>query len=260
MTALLVVETAVLAVLCVLVAGLLRAYAGVLQRLHALDGGDIGGSGVAGQPAGAPPFRTVPEIAQPPASARVQGRQEWQPAHDIEGISLHGEIVSARTVGVPHDTVLAFLSSGCDGCAGFWHELGRPAELQAELPPGTRLLVVSKDAAAESPSALDQLCPAGVDVVMSGDAWADYAVPGSPYIVVVDGQTGRVKGEGSGTSFSQIGGLIRQAADDASRLHKPAADRERESDVDRVLLGAGISPGDPSLYAVADPAERPLNR
>jgi hypothetical protein len=33
---------------------------------------------------------------------------------------------------------------------------------------------------------------------------------------------------------------------------KAAADARREHDVDRVLLSAGIEPGDPSLYARAD--------
>lgn len=237
MTALIVVETVVLALLCVLVAGLLRAYATVLQRLHALDGG-------AQLPAGAPPFRTISAVPEP---SQIAGREEWQPAHDLAGVSLTGEIVSARTVGVQQDSVLAFLSSGCEGCTGFWQELGAPGSWQ--LPPETRLLVVSKGVDEESPAALEQLCPPGVDLLMSSEAWSDYAVPGSPYIVVVDGQTGRVRGEGSGTSFSQIGGLIRQAADDSRQLNKPAADREREEDVDRILLGAGIGPGDASLYS-----------
>jgi hypothetical protein len=257
MTAVLVVETVVLVLLCVLVAGLLRSYASVLQRLHALDGG----GSAAGQ---APPFRTIAEVPEPaprPAAAGVgiSGRDEWQPAHDIEGVSLRGEIVSARTVGVPRDSVLAFLSSGCEGCTGFWHELAAAGGMAGSplLPEGTRLLVVTKGAGDESPAELDALCPPGVDLVMSSQAWSDYAVPGSPYIVVTDGRTGRIKGEGSGTSFSQIGGLISQASADGSRVNKPAADRERESDVDRALLAAGIAPGDPSLYAVAEPAERP---
>jgi hypothetical protein len=67
--------------------------------------------------------------------------------------------------------------------------------------------------------------------------------------MVVDGRTGRVKGEGSGQSFSQVGGLIAQAVGDSRRrIVKPAADREREEDVDRALLAAGITPADPSLY------------
>ncbi len=242
MTALIAVETVILALLCVLVAGLLRAYATVLRRLHALDGG-------AAPSTEAPPFRTISSVPAPPTDqpSRIEGRDEWQPAHDLDGVSLTGEIVAARTVGVQHDTVVAFLSSGCEGCTGFWHELATPGSWQ--LPGDTRLLVVSKGAGEESPAALGQLCPPGVDLLMSSQAWTDYQVPGSPYIVVVDGRTGRVKGEGSGTSFSQIGGLIQQAADDSRRLNKPASDREREEDVDQVLLSAGIGPGDASLYA-----------
>jgi hypothetical protein len=244
-TALLIAETVVLAVLCVLVAGLLRGYASVLRRLHQLDDG---------AQAGPPPFRTVSAIPEPAGGQRIEGRDEWAPSHDLEGISLHGEIAAVRTVGVEHDTILAFLSSSCEGCAGFWHELGEPGSWTT--PPGSRLLVVTKSPEDESPSALAQLCPDGVDLVMSSQAWVDFEVPGSPYVVVADGRTGRVKGEGSGTSFSQVSGLIRQSVDDSRHpalARKPDADRRRERDVDRILLSAGIGPQDPSLYADSDP-------
>ena len=161
-----------------------------------------------------------------------------------------------RTVGVPHDTVLAFLSASCEGCAGFWHELG---EGGWTAPPGSRLLVVTKGAEHESPSVLSQLCPPEVDLVLSSQAWADYEVPGSPYVVVTDGRTGRVKGEGSGSSFSQVGGLIRQSIADSRHpalAHRPDADRRRERDIDRILLSAGIGPNDPSLYGAAEQDER----
>jgi hypothetical protein len=246
MTALLVVETVILAVLCVLVAGLLRGYASVLRRLHQLDGG---------AEAGPPAFRTVPTIPEP--GQRIEGRDEWAESHDIDGISLRGEIVSVRTVGVEHDTVIAFLSSNCEGCAGFWHELGEPGSWTT--PQGSRLLVVTKGPAEESPSVLAQLCPDGVDLVMSSQAWADFTVPGSPYVVVADGRTGRVKGEGSGSSFSQVSGLIRQSVEDSRHpalARKPDADRRRELDIDRVLLSAGIGPQDPSLYAGSEQDER----
>jgi hypothetical protein len=165
---------------------------------------------------------------------------------------LAGEIVSVRTVGVEHDTVLAFLSSGCEGCVGFWHELAAGG---VDFGPA-RLLVVAKDAAEESTSALAGLCPPGVDLLLSSQAWADFDVPGSPYVVVADGHTGRIKGEGSGTSFSQVGALIAQSTADArARVRKPAADRDREVDVDRMLLRAGIGPGDASLYP--NQSERP---
>src|SRR4051794_7121440 len=248
MTALLLVATVILAVLCVLVAGLLRGYASVLRRLHQLDGGAA--------PAAAPPFRTAAGIVEPSAGQRIEGREEWAEAHDIEGVSLRGEIVSVRTVGVAQDTVLAFLSANCEGCTGFWQELAEDGTWAT--PQGSGLLVVAGGAEQESPSVLSQLCPPTVDLVMSSQAWADYQVPGSPYVVITDGQTGRVKGEGSGTSFSQLGGLIRQSLEDSRHpaMHKPDADRRRERDIDRILLGAGIGPTDPSLYAGAEPEER----
>jgi hypothetical protein len=192
-----------------------------------------------------------------PDDLQIEGRDEWAAAHDIDGVSLRGEIVSVRTVGVPHDTVLAFLSASCEGCAGFWHEL---AEAGWTAPQGSRLLVVTRGADAESPSVLSQLCPPEVDLVMSSEAWSDYQVPGSPYLVVTDGRTGRVKGEGSGVSFSQVGGLIRQSIADArhpAMVHKPDADRRRERDIDRLLLAAGIGPNDPSLFASTEQDERP---
>jgi len=247
MTALVVIETVILAVLCVLVAGLLRGYATVLRRLHELDGGALP---VTDAP---PPFRTAPAVVEP--AQRIEGRDEWAEAHDIEGITLRGEIASVRTVGVEHDTVLAFLSSSCEGCAGFWHELAA----DWGVPDGSRLVVVARGSEQESPSVLAQLCPPQVDLVMSSQAWTDYAVPGSPYVVVTDGRTGRVKGEGSGSSFSQVGGLIRQSIEDGKHpalARKPDADRRRERDIDRILLGAGIGPNDPSLYSPAEEEPR----
>ncbi|SOD71032.1 hypothetical protein SAMN05892883_0634 [Jatrophihabitans sp. GAS493] len=247
MIVLIAVETALLLVLCVLVAGLLSGYAGVLRRLHELDGGD--------EP---PPFKTAPGVQHPetPRSAtthQVQRRDEWSPGHDIDGSTLDGEVVHLRTVEVEHDTVIAFLSSGCAGCAGFWEELGRPGSWA--LPAGSRLVIVAKDGVDESPASLRELAPAGVDLLLSTAAWQDYDVPGSPYVVVVDGPTGRTKGAGSGTSFSQVTALIAQSEGDRRELQppldgirKPRRDTEREGDVDRVLLEAGIAPGHPSLY------------
>src|SRR5664279_1451736 len=182
MTVLIAVETAVLLVLSVLVVGLLRAYATVLQRLHRLDGGADGGS--------TPPFRTASGVvAQVTGDAidlgRIAGRDEWAPAHDIAGVGLSGEVVAVRTVAVAHDTVLVFLSSGCAGCGGFWADFADrrwPASLG-----DSRVMVVTKGPEEESPGLLDELCPPGVDLVMSSIAWTDYAVPGSPYVVVVEG-------------------------------------------------------------------------
>lgn len=266
MTVLIAVQTVVLIVLSVLVAGLLRAYATVLQRLHALDGGAT---------AGPPPFRTALGVPAPVVDAGSRGeqwdadggtavavaRQEWAPAHDLQGEGLTGEILSVRTVSVEHDTVLVFLSSGCAGCTVFWEQL---AAGRVPFAGDSRVLVVTKSPEDESPALLRQLCPLGVDVVMSSAAWSDFGVPGSPYVIVVDGRSGRIRGEGSGTSLEQISGLMQQAYGDGAelpgrrRVVKPRADVEREVEVDRALLAAGIGPGHPSLYD-ADPGDFPID-
>jgi len=251
-----VLQSVILLVLGVLVLGLLRSYATVLERLHRIDGGEEGGSTRAGQEFAAPPFQTVMGVPAPPGDAPTGSlptskRETWASAHDVVGQGLSGEVVSVRTIGVRHDTVLVFLSSGCTGCGEFWGEL---ADRGREAMASGRLLIVTKGPDEESTGLLAQLCPPNLDLVMSSAAWADYQVPGSPYVVVVDGGSGRVKGEGSGTSLSQVSGLMRQAFGDlapmtASRsIIKPRADTEREVDVDRTLLAAGIGPGHPSLY------------
>ena len=261
MTPVLIVLSVVVAVLTVLVVGLLRAYATVLQRLHQLDGG-VAPDAAPGA-ASPPPFRTVDTVPGPPSGTGDD--PEWQVGHDISGVTLGGEILSVRVVGVPRDTVLLFLSSGCSGCAVFFADL---AARSVALPPSARLLVVAHDASEESVSLLRELCPPGIDLVLSGQAWEDYGVPGSPYVMVVDGRRGRVVGEGTGTSLRQVATLIRQAVGDGAaglglpRMPgKPRADVERESDVDAALLAAGITPGHPSLYGSSVPMQdRPTER
>ena len=255
MTVLLIVQSAVLVLLCILVAGLLRSYATVLQRLHELDGGTAAATAP-------PPFRTASGVVAPPPGAvdpvtgtgATVARDEWGPAHDLAGVGLTGEVVSVRTVGTEVDTVLVFLSSGCAGCAGFWDDLAHRRE--AALVGSGRLLVVTKGPESESVGLLSELCPPGVDLLMSSQGWTDYGVPGSPYVVVVDGPSGRVKGEGSGTSLTQVSGLVHQSLMDGRGTGKPRADADREVDVDRVLLAAGISPGHASLYG-ADTVPEP---
>jgi hypothetical protein len=234
MTVLVLVETVLLAVLTVLVAGLLRAYGTVLRRLHELDSG------------GGRRFELRPARPDRPAEAA-----EFGPAHDIAGETVTGELVTTRVVGVEHDSLLLFLSSGCATCATFWTELGTPGAVY--LPSGTRLLVVTQSAADESPADLAALAPDGVDVVLSSQAWRDYEVPGSPHAVYVAGPTGRIRGEGTGQSLRQVADLLARATGDAgfvtgAAAPKSARDRAQEASVDRELLAAGILPGDRQLY------------
>ncbi|MCU1345049.1 MAG: hypothetical protein JWL70_1315 [Acidimicrobiia bacterium] len=258
-TAILVVETAVLALLCLFVGGLLRSHAAILRRLHALDGGET-----------RPPMsqeamtHTAPAYVlgmNGSAASGVEGRPIGATAADVFGTTVDGGAAAIRIGHVPHQTVLVFLSSGCATCQAFWSALGDPS--QVHLPLGTRLVVVTKDLAEESPAELMRLRPPALDVVASSRAWHDYSVPGSPFVVSVDGPSGQVTGEGTGMDWAQVSRLLAQATGDVTflasndrRVAKPTGDAEREARVDRELMNAGILPGDPSLFPSADPGDR----
>lgn len=267
MTALVIAEAFVLALLVLLVAGLLRSHAEILRRLHELG---------AGLEEGAPTRRSGRASAAAPRQARngatTVGRHDFNvfpevpapadrdavpAARDIAGAGLADDAVSVRVVGADHATLVAFLSSTCLTCQRFWEAFADPA---LDLPVGTRLVVVTKGVEEESPSQLVRLAPPGVPVVLSSGAWADYDVPGSPYFVLVDGPSGRVRGEGTGLDWPQVRNLLGQATDDAdhldalaaNRVRKPGTDAERERRIDDELLAAGVPPGDPSLYRTPD--------
>ena len=237
MAILITLETILLVVLTVLVAGLLRAYATVLRRLHALDGG-------AATPSGPKNF-ALDEVPAPTP------RAAWTEGHDLTGVTPAGEVAGTRVIGVEHDTVLLFLSSGCASCEVFWDELARPVA----LPGNARLVVVAQGEEVESPAGLAALAAPHLDVLMSTQAWRDYEVPGSPHVVYVEGRTGRVRGEGTGQSWTQVAQMLARASGDVTvldgrpRAPKPDRDAEVEAEVDRELLAAGILPGDPRLYS-----------
>lgn len=238
MTAAVVVLGVAVAVLTLLVAGLLRSHADILRRLHALDGGVDDAAG--------------DEPAAGPSPAAASDGGDDRAAADLVGRGPDDDALAVRVTGVSHDTVLVFLSSGCLTCGSFWEDLAAP-----DLPAGVRPVIVTKGPDAESPTAIAELAPAGVELVMSTDAWDDYAVPGTPYVIHVDGPSGSVRGEGTGQDWPQVRRMLTLAAGDAGGTAggasaKAAADTRRERDTDRALLEAGIRPGDPSLYQRAD--------
>lgn len=262
MTALLVVETVLLGLLTLLVAGLLRSHAEILRRLNEASApeGGTGGEGGAGRSSGAQRWRDEGE-RHPDWLPRP--RDTATPAHDIVGRTLSGEAIHIGVRRSRSNTLLAFLSSGCTTCLSFWDAFrGDPS-----IPGGARLVIVTKDPTHESPSKLRTLAPGGVPLVMSTAAWDDYAVPLSPYFIYVEGPTGEVAGEGSAGHWAQVESLLSDALADAG----PAAGAEdlqtsqavpasvggaRRADtagrlarMDAELGAAGIGPGHPSLYA-----------
>jgi hypothetical protein len=231
MVALVSVETVLLVVLLLLVAGLLRSNAEILRRLGppSADSGDV-------------------EIPQPPQ--RRTGVE--RPAASLAGPTPTGDVVMLDLAAPgSRPTLLAFLSSGCSTCAGFWETLG-----ERRLPAGIETVIVTHGPERERPRRLAELAPAGVPVVMSSEAWADYAVPGSPYFVLV---AGSVLGEGAATTWKAVASLVTDAIEDQG-LALPGRSGPRDGPartrrIDETLAAAGIGPGHPSLYP--ETASRP---
>jgi hypothetical protein len=234
MTAVIVVETVVLVLLVVVVTGLLRSHGEILRQLHALGAG------------------LDPHAVEAPAVLRPRGDRSRDgaglaPASDIAGVGLRDDAVSIPVIGVRHRTLLAFLSSGCLTCRGFWDAFGRPETLG--LPADVRLVVVTKDPAEESVRSLRDLAAPDLAVVMSNAAWERYAVPGSPYFTLVDGPGARVVGEGTGATWAQVQSLLTHATgDEEDGRSTGGGAAATEARIDLELVAQGIHPGDPRLY------------
>jgi hypothetical protein len=210
MVAIVSVETVLLVLLVLLVAGLLRSHAEILRRLE---------SGESRGPESAP------------------RRKAGAPAPAIAGTTTEGDAVTLDFAGgAGPATLLAFLSTGCSTCAGMWEGLG-----ERRLPDGVQTVIVAHGAERERAARLRSLATGEVPVVMSSAAWEDYGVPGAPYFVLVDGD---IRGEGTATTWEGLASLVSDAIEDVREAM--AAGRGRR--VDDAFAAAGIGPDDPSLY------------
>lgn len=218
MTVLVAAEAVAIVLLAVLVAGLLRSHARVLAALSDL-GVTLDGS-----------------VTPGPAAGRGAARRA---AADLVGVTPEDESLVVAMEQAGADTLLAFLSGGCSTCAGLWGDMD---DARRALPPGTRLVVVTRSPDSESPSRLRELANPDVTVVMSSAAWQDYAAPGAPYFVLVSGASGEVVGEGTARTWPQVLSLMADAGNEGGR-GGGGSDR-----VDAELAAAGLAPGDPRLY------------
>jgi hypothetical protein len=260
MIGLVIAEAVAIALLALLVAGLLRSHAEILRSLHELGAGQQPEQWAPTGPPAASTAKVVGELdfpgvregIAPPRSIDVT--EAAMRAVDIAGLTPWDESIAVGVSGEDSRSLVAFLSTGCGTCAGFWDELNQPGG--AGVPESTRLVIVTRGENEESISALRRIAPPDVPVVMSTQAWTDYEVPGSPYFLLVEG--GRVTGEGSGSTWQQVRALLGQASDDTEvRRAREASSaglggRDRADRVDRELSAAGIHPGHPSLYPDAE--------
>jgi hypothetical protein len=243
-TALVVGLTVAVALLAFLVAGLLRSNAEILRALHQM-GVDLDPSAPAAGPARpvSVPDPTVRPTPQRPAATDII---------DLTGTTPGGDAISLAVAGVEHDTLAAFLTSGCATCRGFWEAFrqGTP-----DVPGGARLVAVTRGPASESPGAVGALAGA-TPVVMSDDAWEHYDIPHAPYFVYISGAAGKVVGEGVAAGWEEVRTLVANAVADGTTAPPPStarrprsrADQARDDAVDRQLRAAGIQPGDARLY------------
>lgn len=226
MTALVIIEGVVIALLVVLVAGLLRSHAEILRRLHALDGGEAEG----GRTEGLTITRRATGAAAPTSVNGVT------PAGSSTGVALR----DSRGL-----VLLAFLSSGCTTCRPFWESFAAGAEMP---DPEVRPVIVTKGPSEESPGRIGELASESVLTIMSSEAWDDFQIPVSPYFVLVDATEGAVVGEGAAASWNHVKDLLASAMADAGRGRRRADTAARSERTEQQLKAAGIEPGDPSLY------------
>lgn len=237
MTALVSVETILLVLLVVLVAGLLRSHAEILRRLGPED--------ASGEPGEAPVAAPHP-IPQPRRAAAPR------PAPALAGTTPTGDPVAlAFEGGEGMLTLLAFLTTGCSTCAGFWETLAEP-----RLPEGVQTVIVTRGSDRERPARVRELAPSGIPVVMSSAAWSDFGVPGAPYFVLVERT---VLGEGVATTWQALASLVADAVQDEREAGVSAAGSDRlpagarrAQRIDETLAAGGIGPGHPSLHPAGE--------
>ena len=220
MVVLVSVETVLLVLLVVLVAGLLRSHAEIMRRLG-----------------------PATDAAPAPAALPAQRTREAASAPELAGVTPGGDAVKLAFDGAAAaPTLLAFLTTGCGTCASFWETLG-----ERRLPAGVRTVIVTHGADRERPAKLRSLGPAGIPVVMSSQAWADYEIPGAPYFVLVDEA---IRGEGVATTWQALASLVSDAIEDQRDAERPGggAGERRAERIDETFAAAGIGPGHPSLY------------
>jgi hypothetical protein len=217
MVAIVSVETVLLVLLVVLVAGLLRSHAEIMRRLGPAEEGSSSG------------------VAEPSVT------RETVVAPELAGVTPDGDAVKLAFEGAgTAPTLLAFLTSGCGTCAAFWETLG-----ERRLPAGVRTVIVTHGPERERPAKLRSLGPAGIAVVMSSQAWADYEIPGAPYFVMVDQA---IRGEGVATTWRALASLVSDAIEDQRDAERPGTGERRAERIDETFAAAGIGPGHPSLY------------
>jgi hypothetical protein len=140
-------------------------------------------------------------------------------------------------VAVGHErTVLFFLTSSCYGCQVIWQGFGgrsqavpaesdedrdrRRADASSSAPTGKErsirdgeptAVLVTPSPTTESAKQVAALAPAGIEVLMSSEAWHAYGVTSAPWYLVVVGGVVVAEGPAPG-SWRKVEALLRSGA------------------------------------------------
>jgi hypothetical protein len=144
---------------------------------------------------------------RPIPTGGLAGRQPW-PAVDIVGVTPSGEHRRLSVDSASGPVLLAFLTTNCDGCDGFWDGLRDGAE--SPLPEGVEVVIVTRGEGAVDRSEVARVAEGieSVPVIMSDQAWSDYHVLGYPFFVVVDAPSRSVVAETVGFGWADVAALV----------------------------------------------------
>lgn len=117
------------------------------------------------------------------------------------GVDPQGRAIQFSLTGRPGSIAVVFLSSSCVTCKPIWDALAGPD--RDHLPSDVTVVVATRGPELERPATVARLTSSRggrgrgraasrppISVVMSATAWSEAAVPGAPYLVVLDGPTG----------------------------------------------------------------------
>lgn len=228
--AIVVALAVVVALLGILVVGLLRSHADILRQLESIGAGLEGGSH----------DHSSQITLTRRDSAGVASRQ-------VTGVTPDGEPVVLSLGAGSDPTLVAFLSTTCSSCTPFWD--GLQSSVMHFGGHRHRVVIVTLGESEESPTRAQSMAQPEVDVVMSSSTWNEFEVPGAPYFVLLEPDTGRVVGEGSAMTFESLEEFLSDATNDQQwDLQTSQRVESEESRIDADLRRAGILPGDPRLY------------
>ncbi len=155
------------------------------------------------------PTRTTAPPAAATGPASLQAAPELSDVVPVVGTTPDGDAVEVALDEGPW--LVAFLSTSCSICVDVWTRMAQDGLRQVD--PTVRAVVVTKDAGKEDVEQVVRVqAGSELPVVLSTEAWSDYEIPGSPYLLLLDGTAGRLVSEGPVRGWDDVVRMVRKLA------------------------------------------------